>query len=295
MRKNEKKILAALIFALVFVFSWSLVFAASYQNQEKIPGFEPTDCFNVYMKQIIMFGFAIIGILALFMLVIGAFQYLMAAGNVGKADSARETIGSAIFGLLLGLCAWIILEKINPDLVKLELPSGFSCSESTSSPNSNSNNNSSSSDTPSPNAGKCVSTDSGECAVSKMGCFGDQAKNASAICMCESGGVAKAGGDSCGSSDKVSYGLLQVNTSCHDLGMNCTSAFRNTKTGKKCCIGTGCSKSTCEVANSSLAQQCLKAMQDPAKNLAAACQIYKQSGWKPWSCAKPKHCGIIKS
>jgi len=36
-------------------------------------------------------------------------------------DSAKETIGSALLGLILGLCAWIILYKINPDLVKMDL------------------------------------------------------------------------------------------------------------------------------------------------------------------------------
>ena len=88
----------------------------SYQNQEKIPGAAPTNDFITYLKSIISFGFAIIGILALFMLIIGAYQYLLAAGS-GKAEGAKETITSALLGLILGLCAWIILSKINPDLV----------------------------------------------------------------------------------------------------------------------------------------------------------------------------------
>ncbi|PIU78835.1 MAG: hypothetical protein COZ28_02320 [Candidatus Moranbacteria bacterium CG_4_10_14_3_um_filter_44_15] len=123
MKKNKKKMfLAAVVLTSILVFSWSPAFA-QYKNQEKIPGpgGEQTSDFPTYLKQIINFGFATIGILALWMIVIGAYQYLMAAGNIGKVDSAKETIGSALLGLILGLCAWIILYKINPDLVKMDL------------------------------------------------------------------------------------------------------------------------------------------------------------------------------
>jgi len=90
----------------------------AYTNQEKIPGAQPTNDFIQYLKDVINFGFAIIGILALFMLIIGAYQYLMAAGS-GNASDAKDTITSALLGLILGLCAWIILAKINPDLVNM--------------------------------------------------------------------------------------------------------------------------------------------------------------------------------
>src|SRR4030042_906187 len=124
MKTNRKTILVIVIFLTAFVLSASLV-SAQNTNQEKIPGSQPTSDFPTYVQQIVNFGFATIGILALFMLVIGAYQYLMAAGNIGKVDSAKETISSALFGLILGVCAWIILYKINPDLRKMEL-SGIS-------------------------------------------------------------------------------------------------------------------------------------------------------------------------
>ena len=89
-----------------------------YKNQEKIPGAQPTSEFIPYLQSIINFGFAIIGILALFMLIIGAYQYLMAAGS-GNASDAKDTITSALLGLVLGLTAWIILKTINPDLVNM--------------------------------------------------------------------------------------------------------------------------------------------------------------------------------
>lgn len=89
-----------------------------YQNQELIPGQEkPTGDFLEYMQALINFGYAAIGILALFMLTIGAYQYLMAAGNIAKVDSAKETVSSALLGLAVGVLSWIILNTINPNLV----------------------------------------------------------------------------------------------------------------------------------------------------------------------------------
>lgn len=121
MMKNKnivKTIFIASVILLIFFSSLHPIFAAPYTNQEKIPGAQPTSEFIPYLQSIINFGFAIVGILALFMLIIGAYQYLMAAGS-GKADAAKETISSALLGLVLGLTAWIILNKINPDLVNM--------------------------------------------------------------------------------------------------------------------------------------------------------------------------------
>jgi hypothetical protein len=123
MKKNKKAILFVFLVLFMFVFSGSHAFGADmYKNQEIIPGASgQTDCLPDYIKQIIGFGFAVIGILAMFMLCIGAYQYLMAAGNIGSVEKAKDTIASALLGLVLGLTAWIILYKINPDLVSMRL------------------------------------------------------------------------------------------------------------------------------------------------------------------------------
>jgi hypothetical protein len=96
---------------------------SGYNNQEKIPGFGQTSDFPTYMKQIVNFLFATIGILAMFMLMIGAYQYLMTAGNIAKEENAKTTISSAISGLILGLIAYLLLYTINPDLVAFKLDS----------------------------------------------------------------------------------------------------------------------------------------------------------------------------
>src|SRR4030042_1397003 len=118
MKKNKKIVKKIFFFAAILLIFFSTLHPifAQYKNQEKIPGAPQRTEFIPYLQDIINFGFAVIGILALFMLIIGAYQYLMAAGS-GKADAAKETISSALLGLVLGLCAWVILNKINPDLV----------------------------------------------------------------------------------------------------------------------------------------------------------------------------------
>jgi hypothetical protein len=148
MKKNKKTIL----FLFLTLFLCNAFFvpltanAATYTNQEKIPGASgETGCLPDYIKQIIGFGFATIGILALCMLCIGAYQYLMAAGNIGKVESAKETIASALLGLVLGLTAWLILQKINPDLVSMSLDCNISNNWGGSGSGSSSSSSSSSS------------------------------------------------------------------------------------------------------------------------------------------------------
>lgn len=118
-KNTIKTIFVALVILLTFFPFFHPANAASYTNQEKIPGASGVQSeFIPYLKDIINFGFAIVGILALFMLIIGAYQYLMAVGS-GNASGAKETLSSAFLGLILGLTAWVILNKINPDLVNM--------------------------------------------------------------------------------------------------------------------------------------------------------------------------------
>lgn len=66
------------------------------------------------------------GILALIMIVAGGIMYIFAgaSGKPQDVSKAKTMILSAIAGLLLALGSWIILNTINPDLLKntLNLP-----------------------------------------------------------------------------------------------------------------------------------------------------------------------------
>jgi len=47
---------------------------------------------------------------------------MLAAGNPGKIDKAKEMIVGALSGLVLLLCSYLILKTIDPTLVKIGAP-----------------------------------------------------------------------------------------------------------------------------------------------------------------------------
>jgi len=67
-------------------------------------------------------GLAIGGIATFFVLLMAGFQYLTSAGDPDKMKEARDRIQSAIFGLILLLSSWLILNTINPELTTLKSP-----------------------------------------------------------------------------------------------------------------------------------------------------------------------------
>ena len=243
----------------------------AYQNQEKIPGFGQTTSFPTYLKQIVNFGFAAIGILAMFMLMIGAYQYLMAAGNIAKEESAKTTISSAFSGLVLGLVAFLLLRTINPDLVSFNLATlqggltgggAGSTANQTQQPYTGSTGN-----------GSCEANQ-GQCQASNLSCFGSAANSASQICGYESRGgnpLSLSKTDITQDGKSFSIGLFQLNLTQHDLGMGCTSAF----SGKN---------SNATIINQGLYDQCVAKAQDPSFNTSYACQLYSGRGnfgdWK---------------
>jgi len=271
--KNKKKIktiFIASVILLIFFSSLSFSFAAPYTNQEKIPGAEPTSEFIPYLQSIINFGFAVIGILALFMLIIGAYQYLMAAGG-GKAEGAKETISSALLGLALGLTAWIILNKINPDLVNMrgitQIAGGGSGMGNQQAGNTGQSYAGATGN------GSC-DPNQGACQTSNLACFGSGANAASQICGYESAGgnpLRLSGTDKTRDGKSFSVGLFQINLTVHDLGMGCTSAF----SGKNY---------SATVVNQNLYDQCVAKAQNPSFNTSYACKLYASRGnfgdWK---------------
>ena len=60
------------------------------------------------------------GILAVIVIMIAGFQWVTAAGNQSKIGEAKERITGAIIGLVLALSSYMLLNIINPDLVKIQ-------------------------------------------------------------------------------------------------------------------------------------------------------------------------------
>jgi len=62
----------------------------------------------------------IAAILAFAMIVWAGFEYALSSGNVNQQKDAQERIVNAVIGLVLLFAFWIILNTINPDILKIE-------------------------------------------------------------------------------------------------------------------------------------------------------------------------------
>ena len=59
------------------------------------------------------------GILTVAMIIYGAYQFVMAGGDVGKTMKAKKTLTNAIVGLVIALLSWAIVGFISNDFLKL--------------------------------------------------------------------------------------------------------------------------------------------------------------------------------
>jgi len=75
-----------------------------------------------YINYLFIFGLGAIAILALGQMMVGGLTYILAAGNVAKVETAKDTIKQALLGLGLLLVSYLLLRTINPDLVNLRNP-----------------------------------------------------------------------------------------------------------------------------------------------------------------------------
>lgn len=73
-----------------------------------------------YIGRLYNFLIGIIGMVAAVMMIMGGFQYLTSAGDSGKIGAAKKRIGDALIGVVLALGAYVILNTINPALLKFE-------------------------------------------------------------------------------------------------------------------------------------------------------------------------------
>ena len=108
-----------LIFSAIVVLLVPL-FRISAQTLENIPGQTSVGSSDLigYLNNLYNFGISITGILAIFMIALGSFAYIVtSAGNSSKMLNAKETIQNALIGLVIALAAYLFLFVINPDLV----------------------------------------------------------------------------------------------------------------------------------------------------------------------------------
>jgi hypothetical protein len=117
-----KKLLFSLVIGIsLLTFSNSVLASFDYTPMESIPGFSTTDGnFCNYIVAVYKFGLWVIGICAMFMIMIGGYMYLVSGGNTASMGKAKGIIVDAIVGLLLALSAYLIVYVINPDLVQIK-------------------------------------------------------------------------------------------------------------------------------------------------------------------------------
>ncbi len=75
-----------------------------------------------YIAMIYNYAIGLAISLAIFMVMLGGFFRITAAGDRGKVTKANNLITDAVIGLILTLGAYVILNTINPALLKLEMP-----------------------------------------------------------------------------------------------------------------------------------------------------------------------------
>jgi len=71
-----------------------------------------------YIKNLYGIGVSLAGILAVIMIIVGGVEYITSAANPSGRADANKRIWAAIGGLLIALLSYIILNTINPNLVR---------------------------------------------------------------------------------------------------------------------------------------------------------------------------------
>ena len=87
----------------------------------EIPGIGGrVDNLGNYIAAIYKFLVYLAGIIAVIVIMIAGFQWISAGGNANQIGDAKSRIGGAIVGLVLALSSYLILNTINPELVKIK-------------------------------------------------------------------------------------------------------------------------------------------------------------------------------
>ncbi len=73
-----------------------------------------------YINLAIKIFISIIGALGVIMIVLGGVQY-MTTDAISKKEGGKEMISNAIFGVILALVSWLLLNTINPHLIEIRL------------------------------------------------------------------------------------------------------------------------------------------------------------------------------
>jgi hypothetical protein len=124
--KVNSVFLFLLVFTILFIFSVAFALEVNWPKSplgtDLVASCSTTQAtsscnFATLTKYFYEWGIALGGLATFVALVIAGFQYLTSMGEPARLAEARGKIRSAIFGLILLLGSWIILNTINPQLL----------------------------------------------------------------------------------------------------------------------------------------------------------------------------------
>lgn len=269
------------------------------------PGSAPDwGCVLEIFQNVLNVGISIAVVAATVYIMFAGFAYIAAAftGNSpGNISAARTRLTNVMFGLLVVLSAWLIVDFT----MKLLYDNGSKFGPWNSiwaggegnfciAPNENENlitgsldlvlgtgGSTESQTTSGTSAGRCEVQARGACAEQNFrALFGAASAQASQICFAESSGNPRAMGDKTTEGNPVSFGLFQINITAHDIGgKRCTRAFSGLFTGRNKNI---------RIVDQRLYEECKAIAMNPARNMEYAAGLYKKSGnsWRQWSTGK---------
>ena len=131
--KHKKKVTMAKI-PNAFVFSFLIIFMANmlvalaillFENgalaaDPKIFATEEKNDLGAYLLNIYNYGIGLIGVLAAIVMMWGGLMWTTAGGDSGRLQEAQAWIFAALSGLVLALSSVMILNLVNPALIKQE-------------------------------------------------------------------------------------------------------------------------------------------------------------------------------
>src|SRR3989344_1854687 len=85
-----------------------------------IPSLLGTTSLGDLIGQVFNYSIQILGLIVFIMILFSGFQWLFAGGNPGTIGKARARISQALLGAVILLASFLILNTINPDLIKGE-------------------------------------------------------------------------------------------------------------------------------------------------------------------------------
>lgn len=272
----------------------------------------------IVVSGLVSFAIYIAMIIAVLVAIYAGILFTFGATNAEGVQKGKTLLTNAAVGLLLTLGAWLIVNTIlvqlgvggvagatralsqdgslcieEPDLTQNPLPTGdvFSASSGRGTA-----------------SGTCkvVTDSSNPCSVQALSgtCFANRAQEASRICNVESAGGnpnIPSGSDRLngGSGPSYSVGLWQINLTTTDTlqagwGMDCRKAFSGPCQGRNLVGRSKPGACYIKVTDEVLYHACVAAAKIPRNNSQAACQLYGNGTFQPWSFTANK-CNVPKS